>query len=93
MFAKLISSIVERFSDIFGLKPVIAIRFNRIGWYFIAPKDLKDTGKYWGLSLKLAQKKGKKFAQFFGEKVKGNNNEVVEEFYDDERDVESEPSL
>jgi|SRR3989344_6763335 len=54
------------FSEIFALKPVIAIRFNRLGWYFIHPKHLQDTGKYWALSLKTAQKKGKRFAQFFG---------------------------
>ena len=53
------------FSDIFGLKPVIAIRFNRIGWYFLHPKHLQDTGKYWALSQKLAREKGKRFAQYF----------------------------
>ena len=35
------------FSDIFGLKPVIAIRFNRLGWFFINPKDMEDSGKNW----------------------------------------------
>ncbi|MAH03507.1 hypothetical protein CMI39_01830 [Candidatus Pacearchaeota archaeon] len=53
------------FSDIFGLKPVIALRFNREGWLFINPKYLKDTGKNWVISLEEAQKKGKKFSQFF----------------------------
>jgi Holliday junction resolvase len=57
------------FSEIFKLKPVIALRFNRIGWLFIAPKQLRDTGekgKNWVITLKEAEKKGKKFAQFFG---------------------------
>ena len=54
------------FSDIFGLKPVIALRFNREGWLFINPKYLKDTGKNWVISLEEAQKKGRKFSQFFG---------------------------
>lgn len=53
------------FSEIFGLKPVLAIRFNRLGWYFLHPKHLQDTGKYWALSQKTAQKKGKRFAQYF----------------------------
>jgi holliday junction resolvase Hjr len=53
------------FTSILGLKPVIAARFNREGWLFIAPKYLKDTGKYWAVSLKTAKQKGKKFSQFF----------------------------
>ena len=53
------------FSEIFKLKPVIALRFSREGWLFINPKQLKDSGKNWGISLKEAKKRGKKFAQFF----------------------------
>jgi len=54
------------FSEIFGLKPVIAIRFNRVGWFFINPKHLKDSGKYWVVNLEICRKKGKRFGQFFG---------------------------
>mgnify|MGYP006311201993 CR=1 FL=1 len=54
------------FSDIFGLKPVIALRFNREGWLFVHPKKLRDSGKNWVITLEDAKKKGKKFAQFFG---------------------------
>ena len=53
------------FSNIIGLKPVIAARFNREGFIFVEPKHLKDTGKYWALSLKTAKVKGKRFSQFF----------------------------
>lgn len=53
------------FSYILGLKPVIAARFNREGWLFVSPETLKDTGKFWALSLKTAKQKGKKFSQFF----------------------------
>jgi Holliday junction resolvase len=53
------------FSDIFGLKPVIAVRFDRIGWFFIEPKYLTDSGKNFGISLERARKKGKRFSQFF----------------------------
>ena len=53
------------FSEIFKLKPVIALRFNRVGWLFVKPKDLKDSGKNFSITLKQAEKKGKKFAQFF----------------------------
>ncbi len=59
---------IERFmifSDIFKLTPVIALRFNREGWLFINPKILRDSGKNFAISLKEAQKYGKRFAQFF----------------------------
>src|SRR3989344_4082377 len=54
------------FSNLIGLKPVIAARFNREGFLFLDPKHLKDTGKYFSLSLKTAKQKGKRFSQFFG---------------------------
>ncbi|MFC1710710.1 Holliday junction resolvase Hjc [Nanoarchaeota archaeon] len=53
------------FSEIFGLTPVIALRFNREGWIFIRPSHLRDSGKNWVITLEEAKKKGKKFAQFF----------------------------
>lgn len=55
------------FSDIFDLTPVIALRFNREGWIFLYPKDLRETGENWAITLEEAKVKGKKFAQFFGE--------------------------
>lgn len=53
------------FSDIFGLNPVIALRFNGNGWLFLHPKKLRDSGKNMVVTLEEAKKKGKKFAQFF----------------------------
>jgi len=53
------------FSSTIGLKPVIALRFNREGWIFLNPIYLKDTGKFWAASTKLAKEKGKRFSQFF----------------------------
>jgi Holliday junction resolvase len=53
------------FADIFGLKPVIAVRFNREGWFFLHPKYLEDSGKNYVINLKRAREKGKRFAQFF----------------------------
>lgn len=58
------------FSEIFGLKPVIAVRFNRMGWYFINPRDMEDSGKNWVVNMEIIKKRGLKFSQFFGEKVK-----------------------
>jgi len=62
------------FSQIFSLKPVIAVRFNRLGWFFLNPKDMKDSGKNWVINLETCMKKGKKFSQFFGEKIKKENS-------------------
>lgn len=53
------------FSEMIGLKPVIALRFNREGWYFITPQQLGDTGKNWVASLEKAKLEGKRFGQFF----------------------------
>ena len=66
------------FAEIFGLTPVIAIKFNRKGWFFIHPKELEDTGKYWSLSLKLAQEKLKRFSQMFGEERKKSDKDIYE---------------
>ncbi|NCN98765.1 Holliday junction resolvase [Candidatus Pacearchaeota archaeon CG10_big_fil_rev_8_21_14_0_10_35_219] len=53
------------FSDIMGLKAVIAVRFNYEGWLFLEPRDLEDSGSNWVVSLDNAKKKGKRFSQFF----------------------------
>lgn len=53
------------FSEIFGLEPVIALRFNRAGWFFIKPRDLRDSGKNWVISLEEAKEIGKRFGQMF----------------------------
>jgi Holliday junction resolvase len=58
------------FSEIFGLTPVVALRFNREGWLFINPNQLRDSGKNFAISLEDAKQIGKRFGQFFG-----SNNE------------------
>lgn len=63
------------FSEIFGLTPVLAVRFNRLGWYFFNPNNLEDSGKNWVINLKIAKEKGKRFSQFFF-KENGNNTDV-----------------
>lgn len=64
------------FSDIFGLKPAIAVRINRTGWIFLNPLEMEDSGKNWVVNEEILRKKGKKFSQFFGEKA---NNVVNSE--------------
>jgi len=53
------------FSEVFGLTPVIAVRFNREGWFFLKPEQLEDSGKNWVISLERAKQEGKRFSQFF----------------------------
>lgn len=53
------------FSEIFGLTPVVALRFNREGWLFVNPNQLRDSGKNWAIKLDEARQIGKKFSQFF----------------------------
>jgi Holliday junction resolvase len=55
------------FSEIFGLVPVVAVRFNREGWFFFSPSQLKDAGKNWSISLEEAKIEGKRFSQFFND--------------------------
>jgi len=79
------------FSDIFGLKPVIAIRVNRVGWIFLNPRGLKDSGKNWAINNEIIRKKGKKFAQFFG--GKGNNKKdkslkIGKDIFRDEKELD-----
>ncbi len=53
------------FSEIFGLKPIIAVRFNRQGWFFLSPRNLENSGKNWCVTLELVKKKAKRFGQAF----------------------------
>lgn len=61
-----------KFSEVMGLTPVVAVRFNREGWIFINPFDpdqLEDSGANWVVNLKNAKQKGKRFGQFFEERT------------------------
>lgn len=64
------------FSEIFGLTPVVALRFNREGWLFINPSQLRDAGKNWTISLGEAKQVGKRFSQFFSSN--NPNNDIQE---------------
>jgi Holliday junction resolvase len=54
------------FATMMGMKPLMAVRFDKIGWYFLEPKRMKPTEKNWAIKLDVAQKRGKKFGQMFG---------------------------
>lgn len=54
-----------KFSNIFGAEPWLAVRFDKFGWFFIAPENLETTNKgNPSLSLKNAKQNGLKFEDF-----------------------------
>ena len=58
---------LEEFATRFGALPIIAMRFNRLGWFFFATKDLKKTpaGNY-SVTLNFAREHGLRFEDFVG---------------------------
>jgi len=79
------------FSEIFGLKPIIAVRFNRLGWFFLNPKDMKNSGKNWVVNEQIVRKKGKRFAQFFGEKIKKSQQplKIADDIFLNEKELDN----
>ena len=57
---------LKEFSDKFGAIPLIAMRFDRIGWFFVHIEDLGFSKTNHYISLDLAQKKGLKFEEIIG---------------------------
>lgn len=52
------------FSDIMNAKPIIAMRFDNLGWYFLNAKELpKNKNGNYTVSLKLSQKQGINFEE------------------------------
>ncbi len=55
---------LKTFSDKFGAEPWIAVRFDKIGWYFVHLNNLeKSAGASFLVSLEFAQAKGLKFEE------------------------------
>ena len=80
------------FSEIFGLHPVIAVRVNREGWIFLNPKDMKGSGKNWAINNEIVRKKGRKFAQYFGEKTSKKSQQslkVGKDIFLDEKELDN----
>ena len=81
------------FSEIFGLKPAIAVRVNRTGWIFLNPLEMEDSGKNWVINEEIIKKKGKRFSQFFGEKANIKDNHKNKTNDENKTDNEKEKSL
>ena len=52
---------LKEFAKKFGFPPLVAVKFNRQGWWFIEPEGLEDTGKGLAISLDNIKIKGKSF--------------------------------
>jgi len=57
---------LKNFSTIFGAEPWFAVKFNREGWYFINPDDLKKSGKLYVINILTAKKIGLLFEELIG---------------------------
>lgn len=52
------------FSDILNAQPIIAMRFDNLGWYFLNAKELpKNKNGNYTVTLKLSQKQGVNFEE------------------------------
>ncbi len=54
---------LKKFAGMFGLTPLVAIKFCRKGWWLISPDKLEDTGKCLAISLEAMEKKGISFKE------------------------------
>ena len=57
---------LEYFSNSFGARPVVAIRFDNDHWYFMNITDLHETPKCFSVNFELAKKKGLSFDEMIG---------------------------
>jgi len=58
---------LTNFAEAFGALPLIGIRFNGKGWYFLKPEQLKRTkNKFYVATLDLAQKEAMRFEKLTG---------------------------
>jgi len=53
-----------KFSKLFGVNPIIAIKFNRNGWHFVNPSRLVKTQKGFVMSLEGIKKSGQPLKNF-----------------------------
>ena len=61
-----IDQILE-FSSKFGAEAWLAVKFPKLGWFFLPPSEIKQTKKGFVFSLELAKKKGFSFNELLNE--------------------------
>ena len=57
---------LQQFAEAFGAEAWIAVRYNHIGWYFLRPEQLRDTGGRFAVTLQEAEKNGIRFEHLIG---------------------------
>jgi len=67
-----------QFTNVMGLIPVLAARFNREGWFFLRPEQLEDSGKKWVINLENIRSQALRFGQFFEEE---KNSDFMQQEY------------
>jgi len=56
---------LRQFSENFGAEPWVAVRFNKLGWFFFHLSDIPDKGKKnLSVSLEFARNKGLNLENF-----------------------------
>ena len=51
------------FANVFGARPLIAIRFKGKDWFFVSLEDMEDKGKTFFLDDKIAERRGLLFEE------------------------------
>jgi Holliday junction resolvase len=65
---------LKRFSALINATPIIAMRFNNVGWYFLDANKLeKNKGGNYTITLDLCKKKGIKFEELVNNEAIYNN--------------------
>ena len=54
---------LKLFCDYFGAEPWIAVKFQKIGWFFLTLEDLKETKEGFVVSEEIARNKGLLFTE------------------------------
>jgi holliday junction resolvase Hjr len=55
------------FSELFGAEPIIGMRFDNLGWYFLHTKSIpKNKNGNYTITLKLSQEKGINLQELIG---------------------------
>jgi Holliday junction resolvase len=54
------------FANKFGAEPWIAVRFDRLDWFFLMIEDLETTNSSYAVDIKRAKDKGLSFEQLIG---------------------------
>ena len=65
---------LKQFSELINANPIIAMRFNNEGWYFLDANTLeKNKGGNYTVSLKLCQNRGVKFEELIKNETSHDN--------------------